>query len=274
MPEGPEIRRAADEVAAAIAGKRTEKVFFAFDRLKHFEPMLSGEMVDAVETRGKAMLTRFANDYNIYSHNQLYGRWVIRDAYDWPQTNRQLRLAIHNPEKSALLYSASEIEVLHNSELADHPFLSKLGPDLMDPDVTEAEVIARFRAEEFQRRRLTTLLLDQGFLAGTGNYLRSEILFTAGVHPSLRPMDCTDEQLDALGRAALMLTRRSYATQGITNDPDRAAALKAAGWKWDDYRFQVFRRDGQGCFICGELIRQDRIGGRGLYYCPHCQAEK
>jgi endonuclease-8 len=271
MPEGPEIRRAADEVAAAIVGTPTEAVNFAFDHLKQYEPILTGEPIERVETRGKAMLIRFANDYNIYSHNQLYGKWIVRDAYDLPETNRQLRLAIHNARKSALLYSASEIEVLHNGELASHPFLSKLGPDLLNERITVADVAARFGEEQFCRRRLTTLLLDQGFLAGTGNYLRSEILFVARIHPTLRPVDCTDGQILALSEAALALTRRSYATGGITNDPVRVEALKAAGWKRCDYRFRVFNRGGQACFDCGTTIVEDRIGGRRIYFCPTCQ---
>jgi endonuclease-8 len=272
MPEGPEIRRAADAVAAAIAGRPADEVTFAFDHLKEFESLLGGEVIEAVETRGKAMLTRFANDYNIYSHNQLYGVWMVRKAYNFPETNRQLRLAIHNAEHSALLYSASDIEVLHNTELASHPFLAKLGPDLLDDSLDAIAVAQRFKSKAFCNKRLTTLLLDQGFLAGTGNYLRSEILFVAGVHPSLRAADCSDEQVEALAAAALDLTRQSYRTGGITNDEARARALKEAGWKRRDYRFYVFRRAGQACFACDTPIVEDRIGGRGLYFCPTCQA--
>ena len=134
MPEGPEIRREADAVAKAVAGRAPTAVFFAFESLKPFESALTGVTLTAVETHGKAMLTRFENGLNIYSHNQLYGQWVIRNAYDYPETNRQLRLAIHNDEKSALLYSASEIAVLPDDELASHPFLSRIGPDLLVPN--------------------------------------------------------------------------------------------------------------------------------------------
>jgi endonuclease-8 len=45
LPEGPEIRRAADELAAAIAGQRVTKVFFAFDHLKPYASRLQGETV-------------------------------------------------------------------------------------------------------------------------------------------------------------------------------------------------------------------------------------
>ena len=74
MPEGPEIRRAADELAAAIAGQHVTKTFFAFDHLKPHANRLQGETVCQVMARGKAILTRFSNGLTLYTHNQLYGR--------------------------------------------------------------------------------------------------------------------------------------------------------------------------------------------------------
>lgn len=271
MPEGPEIRLAADAVAAAIAGKETREIYFAFDHLRPFAAALSGERVTAVTSRSKAMLIQFANGLTIYSHNQLYGRWVVRPAYDYPQTNRQLRLAIHNHTHSALLYSASEIEVLTDAELAGQPYLRKLGPELLDEAVTVAEVAARFVDGRFRNRRLTSLLLDQGFLAGMGNYLRSEVLFVAQVHPTLRPTDCTPDQVERLAEAAVSLTRQSYRTKGITNDPQLVKKLKAQGWQRRDYRFWVFDRDGQPCHRCGTTLVKETLGGRRCYYCPTCQ---
>ncbi|RMF03699.1 MAG: endonuclease VIII [Chloroflexi bacterium] len=273
MPEGPEIKRAADELAAAIAGRTATEVFFAFDHLKPYQPQLSGQRVQSVEARGKAMLVRFANGLNIYSHNQLYGRWMVRPAYDFPQTNRQLRLAIHNSAHSALLYSASDIAVLADEQLSAHPYLSRLGPNLLDPAVTALQVAARFSAPQFARRRLTSLLLDQQFLAGLGNYLRSEVLFVARVHPALRPADCTPAQISRLAEAALSLTRQSYRTGGITNNLQQVEQLRQAGVSRDRYRFWVFNRADEPCWVCGTPIIKDKAGGRRLYFCPVCQRQ-
>lgn len=77
MPEGPEIRRAADSLEAAIKGKPLTDVWFAFPQLKSFESRLIGEKVTHLETRGKALLTHFSNQLTLYSHNQLYGVWRV-----------------------------------------------------------------------------------------------------------------------------------------------------------------------------------------------------
>ena len=196
---------------------------------------------------------------------------MVRKAQSYPTTNRQLRLAIHTAKKSALLYSASDIEVLWDDQLDHHPFLSRIGPDVLSPETTVKQVAQRLMETAFYRRRLTTLLLDQQFLSGLGNYLRSEILFAAGVHPTLRPVDCTPAQIQRLAEQAIALPRQSYETGGITNDLGRVAQLKEQGLTRSKYRFYVFSRAAQPCYQCGTSIIKDQIGGRRCYYCPTCQ---
>jgi endonuclease VIII len=272
MPEGPEIKLAADKIAKAIIGQPIAEVFFAFEHLKPFEKTLAAEKVMAVTPKGKALLIRFSNQQSIYSHNQLYGIWYVRAAYAYPTTKRQLRLAIHTAKKSALLYSASDILVLNDDEIAVHPFLQKLGPDVLEATTTMEQVRERLHDKRFYRRSFPTLLLDQHFLCGLGNYLRSEILFVARIHPSLRPLDCTEEQIQQLAEAAIALPQQSYVTKGITNDLAIVSALKAAGKPRHLYRHWVFARQNQPCYRCGTAIVKEMAGGRRVYYCPQCQA--
>jgi endonuclease-8 len=273
MPEGPEIHRAADKIHKALAGTRAEEVFFAFDELKEWEDELAGRDVLAVEPRGKAMLTRFEGGINVYSHNQLYGKWMVRNRGNMPDTNRQLRFAVHNPKKSALLYSASDIEVLTDDELVDQSYLAKLGPDPLLDHVSDDEVLARYEDDTFHRRQLAGLLLDQGFVGGIGNYLRSEILWWAGVHPREKLGKVDPDRRARLGEATLLLVKRSYDTGGITQDPDVAAAMKADGWKRRDYRYFVFGRAGKHCYRCdGDIVREEHAGRR-VYRCLGCQPE-
>ncbi len=271
MPEGPEIRRAADEVHTAIAGRKTIAVQFGLEQLKPFESRLTGLRVSAVTSHGKAMLTRFENGLIIYSHNQLYGRWYICKRGDTPDTKRQLRLAIHNQSQSALLYSASEIEVLDDQGVLEHPFLRKLGPDVLDHTTDSTLVLERLTSRQFTNRRLGNLLTDQSFLAGLGNYLRCEILFVVGVHPATRPCDCSRERLMLLSESIIGLARQSYTTAGITNQLQRAERLKQQGSGFEDYRFHVFRRAGKPCYRCHEEIIKTTSGSQACYLCPRCQ---
>ena len=271
MPEGPEIRRAADRIAAVLAGQTAECVRFGLPELKRYEKRLSGHTVDSVSTRGKAILTRFDNDLTIYSHNQLYGRWYTMKRPRMPKTGRQLRIEIQTHTHRALLYSASEIEVLNDHQLARHPFLSRLGPDLLDANLTASRIAERLRDPAFRNRSLGSLYLDQGFLAGNGNYLRSEILWIAGLNPALRPADLADAEVDELARETLRTVRRSYRTRGVTVTPALAKSLKSQGMTYERYRFYVFGRDGLACHRCGTTIRRDTMGSRNIFVCPRCQ---
>ncbi len=265
MPEGPEIRLAADRVAGALLDDPLEDVFFGPARLRRHRDALLGATVRAVDTRGKAMLTRFDNGLTLYSHNQLYGRWYTTVRGERPRTNRDLRVALHTRNRSAWLYSASEIEVLDDEGLARHPFLARLGPDVLDRDLSTARLAQRLAGDRFRRRTLGALYLDQGFLAGIGNYLRSEILFTARLHPALRPADLSTAERRRLARESLKLARRSYESRGSTLPPSRRKGRRRGG------RFWVYSRDDQPCRRCGTTVLRMDVGSRGLYLCPACQ---
>ncbi len=272
MPEGPEVRRVADRLALKLAGRRVEEVTFGLPRLARFEDLLCGSVVDAVSTHGKALLIRFDNGLTMYSHNQLYGRWYVCERGQLPSTGRSLRAALHTATHSALLYSASDIHVLDARGLARHPFLRRAGPDPLAGKFPARDVAERLLDPRFRGRALEGLYLDQGFIAGVGNYLRSEILFDARVAPQARPRDLTPAAVGRLARSTLLIVRRSYRTGGITNAPVRVQALKSLGLSRDDYRFAVFAREGQPCYRCGTTVRRRTAASRRLYWCPACQA--
>jgi endonuclease-8 len=269
MPEGPEIRRSADQLAQVLEGHAVTSVRFAFAHLKKYARQLIGQEINTVEPRGKAMLIHFANGMSIYSHNQLYGEWMVFDGKP-PLTHLQERLLIATAAGTAVLYSASEIAVLPTAALPQHSYIARLGVDLLGANATAADVLGQVNAPRFARRRLAGLLLDQGFLAGLGNYLRSEILFVCRLHPDLRPADLTMQQRRNLARQATVITRRSYRTAGITNNLALARRLKAQGAAFGAYRHAVFERAGLPCYACGtKIVRIER--GRALFMCPHCQ---
>ena len=272
MPEGPEIRLAADKVARVLVDRRVETVRFGLPRLNRFEKRLSGNTVTAVDTRGKAMLTRFDNGLTIYSHNQLYGRWYTVRRPRMPKTSRQLRIELCTETHKALLYSASEIDVLDEDQLLTHPFLCRVGPDILDRTLTTAHIVERLCAPAFCNRSLGSLYLDQRFLAGNGNYLRSEILWAAGLDPKRKPARLAAAELERLAVETLKMARRSYRTRGVTVAPGIARKLKADGLTYQAFRFYAFGREGLPCHRCGSPIERHTMGSRNLFMCPTCQS--
>jgi endonuclease-8 len=271
MPEGPEIRRAADTIAEVLVGETVRNVRFGLPRLRHNARKLRGHRVTEIETRGKALLTHFEHGYTVYSHNQLYGVWRVVRGHKLPASKRSLRLLLQTDSHSAILYSASDISVWPTLELSEHPFLSRIGPDIMDTTLTWRDIAARLAERRFAMKNLATLYLDQAFLAGNGNYLRSEILHRAKLYPLRRPCDLSRGEIGKLARETLAISRRSYDTGGITVAPRLEATLKRQGARRGQRRFYAYGRAGLPCYQCGAEIDRLEFAGRRLYLCPRCQ---
>ena len=220
------------------------------------------------------MLTRFDNGKVLYSHNQLYGRWYTVTRPDLPETQRDLRVALHTDTHSALLYSASDIDIIDAAAVDQHPYVRRLGPDILDVSLQAADIVVRLQSPRFRNRSMGSLYLDQSFLAGLGNYLRSEILFCARVAPDARPSRLDRAAILRLARQTLLVSRRSYRTGGLTVSQRHARALKSQGKSFGEYRFHVFSREGLGCYRCGSRVVRILSGGRNLFLCPSCQPSK
>ena len=271
MPEGPEIRREAAAIGRVLEGRTLVCVDYRVPSLSRRGRGLAGRRVTRVYTRGKAMLIAFDNGVTHYSHNQLYGAWRVRKAADDIEDGRQVRVVLATATHAAVLYSATEIALLDDAALARHPFLANLGPDVLDAATTPPTIAARFAEPRRARATLASLLLDQRFVAGLGNYLRSDILFASGLAPTRRAGSLTADERARLAAHIHALPRQSLRTRGVTNDLVRAKALRASGTPFGALRFLVYDREGEPCWTCGSTIRRADAGGRAVFHCPRCQ---
>lgn len=271
MPEGPEIRRSADVLGEVLNQQTLVDVEIGLCSIKQYHKDIYKKTVKRVTSWGKAMLIQLENDLTIYSHNQLYGVWHVARRGELPVTQRSLRLGLHTEMHSAVLYSASDISVWPTGRIKQQPLLSKLGPDILNETLTPESIATRLFSTRFRRRRLGNLFLDQHFLAGIGNYLRSEILFFAGLMPEQRPVGLSDAASFRLAQASIDVSHRSYKTGGYTVPLELWQKALAANAGYEQSRFMVFDRDGKPCRACSTPIERMTYSGRRLYYCPNCQ---
>ncbi len=271
MPEGPEIRRAAERIGKVVVGRPLSGIRFLHPSIAEQQIQIEGASIQEITTQGKAMLTRFDNGWTLYSHNQLYGRWTVHLRTTEVNWNRSLRVEFLTEKKAVRLWSATDLALFPSVEEAIHPFLSKLGPDVLDKNIGADFLEERLRSKSCRNRMAAHLMLDQKAFAGLGNYLRSEILFVAGVHPDSRPSDLDDATLAAWSRAIKETAVQAYQTGGITVDPDTAERGKLAGEPRRTWRHYAFCRNNRPCLACGDIVIRLRYGGRRLDYCPSCQ---
>jgi len=271
MPEGPEIRRAADALARVLDGRKLVHVEYRVGGLARRGGALAGATVRRVYARGKALLIDFEGGITHYSHNQLYGQWQVTPAGGMQDGRRTVRVVLATSTHTATLYSATDVALLSTHAVATHPYIAKLGPDALDAQTTAAAVRARLADARFANRPLGSLLLDQAFVAGLGNYLRSDILFTARLTADVRPRELTPAQQVVLARAVLAIARRSYRTGGVTRVGGRAAPVAREGDGRGNDRFLVYGREGEPCWTCGTPIARGEHTGRGIFECRACQ---
>lgn len=268
MPEGPEIFLAARAVHEAVAEQPCN--------IKLLHPSLTTKtrglrdvQIKRVHARSKAMLTEFSNGAVLYSHNQLYGEWVVHGAGE-PLLKKQVRLIIATAKHQAVLYSATDFAWLKLGKEHEHPYIAKLGPEVLSSEVNATHIANRL--EQFPRRVIADALLDQHVLAGLGNYLRADILFVAKINPLRKISSLSKQELLRIGKAAKLLTQRSVQKRGVVRPWAAYQAATKAGADFEAARFYTFDRQGAPCWECNTPIERTTHSGRGLFYCAVCQA--
>jgi formamidopyrimidine-DNA glycosylase len=136
-----------------------------------------------------------------------------------------------------------------------------LGPEPLGPAFTAELLLDGLRA---RRRRLKSLLLDQGFLAGMGNIYTDEALHLARLHPLKLSQSISRVQARRLHRAIRRILREGIRRNGASID------WVYRGGDFQNH-FRVYDREGQPCPVCGTTIRRLVVGQRGTHICPRCQ---
>ena len=272
MPEGDTIFRTARTLERALAGRVVTKFdtqLAGLDVVDRREP-IAGRIVEHAFARGKHLLIQFSGALLLRSHMRMHGSWhIYRPGERWRAPARDARIVIATSEWVAIAFNVTDAEWMSSDELARHPRISALGPDLLAPDADLAA--ARERIRTSGARHIAEAILLQRAVAGLGNVYKSELLFLSGLYPFTPVADVPDVTLDQLlarGRSLLELNVAEHAiVRQSAHGRVTASRLDGHDVSW------VYGRAGRPCFKCGTPIRSEsETGGRRTYWCPSCQA--
>jgi formamidopyrimidine-DNA glycosylase len=301
MPEGPEVRKYADALDAALTGRaivsleaRTKDARWW---LHENEQRLIGQRVERVVSHGKHLLGYIEGDFFFHSHLMMWGRWQTfgptksrrqSKPIELPEKDRRERARIVVEGAAAILLSAPIFNVGEGDPYKKIEILSTLGPDALP-------YRGRFEREEFLRRlfdheneAIGAALLNQRIVAGLGNYLRAEVLFACKLNPWRTVGEITQRKLSCLSKTIPRLTRDAYKRGATAAEEDRKRMASDPSLVYQpgrEYgtRHMVFRRTNLPCLRCGEKIRQlrqktiqdqddEEERTRIVYFCAKCQA--
>jgi endonuclease-8 len=260
MPEGDTVFLAGKLLDRALAGKTLLRGEFRHPALATVD--LVGRDVLGVGTVGKHLFTRFSGDLTLHSHLRMDGSWrIYRAGAKWDIPAHHARVILTTQDAQAIGFRLHDLKLVPTQE--EKSLVAHLGPDLLDPEWTDAHAeraAAALAADP--ARELGLALLDQRVMAGIGNLYKVEMSFLLKVSPWTPVSEVDPAKVVALGRKLLLANAWRH-EQCTTGDMGRGR------------RNWVYERSKQGCFRCGGRVQVAWQGHdvqrRPTWFCPKCQ---
>ncbi len=259
MPEGDTIFRTATTLRPHLEQRVIQAAVAERDDLK--PASLAGRTVTSIEARGKHLLMHLDDGRAIHSHMGMTGSWhAYGRGEPWRKPEKNAQLQLQMEAAVIVCFTPKLIELLTHNELRAHPYIARLGPDMLASEFDEAEALRRFRFRN--DLPIGEAVMNQTIVCGIGNIYKSEVLSIQRVDPFVRVEKLTDDVLLGILRKARSLM--------MSNRGTHARRTRMRG---DGSNFWAYGREGQACFECGGAIVIRRQGdlGRTTYYCPQCQ---
>lgn len=268
MPELPFLEILAENLAAAVSGRRIERIEIrqpALLRLaKPSVESFQGEYLSHPSRVGKYLVLETESRRAIVLHLMKFGRLSVmaRQQGALPKNvsarivfddGSELRLIEHGTEKRARLWLVDDLDSVED--------LRTIGPDPTRDGLTREAFAAAARATS---RQLKSFLTDQRAIAGIGNGIADEILYEARLSPLQRTGNLSDDETGRLFEAVRAVLDRQIALL-------RESAAGALPQKEPVEHYVVHDHKGRPCPRCGTPIAWISYAERDTFYCPGCQ---
>lgn len=202
--------------------------------------------------------------------NERFGAGHPNDSLIGELPDRSTRVTIDFIDGSQLFFNDQRkfgwMKLMPTLEIPNIDFMKRVGPEPLEANFTTEEFRARFLRRA--RTNIKAALLDQSVVAGVGNIYADESLWGAQIHPTRLVSSITPDEFHSL-YSELRAVMNLAIEKGGSTDKNYVNAEGKRGSYMDFAR--VFRRKGQACPRCGQIILKIRVAGRGTHYCPHCQ---
>ena len=277
MPELPEVERGRRLAEAVAAGRRIERVWceddpIVFDSVgpRRWRRALEGRRVVAARRWGKQLWLELDTPPHPLFHFGMAGGFKApaaiplqlkagprEDSPVWPPRFLKIRLRFEDGGELAMTDGRRLGRILLRDDPGREPPVAKLGfdPLLSMPSPKRFSEMLRARGGNVK-----SLLLDQSFAAGVGNWIADEVLYQAGIDPRRRASSLTD------GEARRVRSRlSSIIGRAVGANADDSLYPRT----WLFHRRWGKRSDAKTAR--GEPIEHLTIGGRTTAWVPSAQ---
>lgn len=274
MPELPEAERGRRLAESVAVGRRIEQVWcdddaLVFDGVEpdRWRRALEGRRVAAARRWGKQLWLELDAPPHPLFHFGMAGGFKApaatplqlrsgprEDAAVWPPRFLKIRLRLDDGGELAMTDGRRLGRILLRVDPEREPPISGLGfdPLLAMPAPRRFSDLVRARGVV-----LKSLLLDQSFAAGVGNWIADEALYQAGIDPRRRASSLTDAEARRLRARLRAIVRRAV-------DANADDSLYPRTWLFH----RRWGRRGDARTVRGERIEHLTIGGRTTAWAP------
>ncbi|MBC7327724.1 DNA-formamidopyrimidine glycosylase [bacterium] len=264
MPELPEVETIKRGLESVIVGKTITDIevldsYMLNVPVEEFRNKLVGKRIEKVRRRGKYLIWELDDGSELVVHLRMTGQLRL-DEGDY------LRLIFHlNGTKLYFcdLRRMGEMWVVPKGRYEGIEGLATMGPEPLGEGFTLAYLMDVLKKKG---GKIKAVLMDQSVVAGIGNIYASEILFEAGVHPERPAKSLTEKEIEDIYKAIKKVLNEALEAGGETFS-NYVNIYGEVG----NYQPRVYKREGEKCPRCGEIIINTTIGGRSSYFCPNCQ---
>lgn len=271
MPELPEVETVVRGLRDKLVGRTIINMWYDWDNTLRglpaadFAARIAGQKITAMTRRAKYIVMPMSHDI-LMVHLKMTGRLYVADVDNTNDADRWVHVKFGLDNGQELRFSDSRKFGRVYLTPTVEAVTGDLGPEPLEDKFTEAVFRERLRGRS---KTIKALLLDQTFVAGTGNIYADEALHRAKIHPLRKSETLTDTDI-----AALYTSLRAALAAGIDYEgasihwyrkPDGSEGRSQE-------HFWVYGRAGEPCHSCGTRIEKIRVAQRGTHFCPVCQS--
>lgn len=157
------------------------------------------------------------------------------------------------------------IKVVATAQVPKLQIMAEFGPEPFTYEFTEKKFKEIILAK---KTPIKLVLMDQKKIAGVGNIYANEALFLAGIHPQGAANSLSEKEVEKLYKSLLLVLKEGI-KYGGSSENAFVDALGGLG-KMQEH-FRVYGKNGGKCPKCKRVIKRITLGGRGSFFCEHCQ---
>ena len=260
MPELPEVETARRVIDPILTGNKIARVWAATDPIvfANLSPAqitrrLQNKSVLSTQRHGKYLWLNLDQAPRPIFHLGMTGRFELYDQMSQRPRFCKLEITLNSGRRIGYVNVRRLGRVLFAKTPENESPIAKLG---QDPFLNMPSPNQFTKALSSRKTPIKSLLLNQQFLAGIGNWIADEVLYQSGINPHRKANTLSVDQTKALHRSIRLIINHAVKVGADDNQFPKDWMFHN---RWGRSESKTFK---------GEPIQYDTIGGRTTAWAP------